>query len=355
MITSITYDQLYGRQINLVGESAQQMLRNSSVLVVGLGGLGHPTVQYLASAGIGTLTLVDFDHVTASNLQRQVLFSSADIGQKKVDVVARRLRNLAPYCQVNTKNFLLNALNAETLFADHDVIIDCTDNFKTKFFLNDFAFKYKKILITASVYQREGQIFVFDFRSPDQACLRCVWSREPLDGCTKVCAEAGVWGPLLGVMGAQQAMLCLKKITENEVKAINQSSLYDAYSDEMLKLSFQRKKNCTCCVKENFSYGDRLQRPLDSFENSVVIVDIRSFDEVKKCPLPSSFARFFKIIHQPINKLDLSLLKEKDTYVFVCQKGIRSLKAATEYQGKVLQIFSLAGGIDSYLLNSENL
>ena len=196
----------YSRQMALkeVGAKGQGKLRASRVLVVGCGGLGVPVISYLAGAGIGRLGLVDSDHLEASNLHRQTIYALADVGQPKAQLAAARVRALNPDVNVEIHPVRLDATNASDIIGQYDLVIDCTDNFSTKFLLNDICVQKRLPVIFSSVYQYEGQLQVV---RPDRngACLRCVWPEATRDGIVGNCAEAGVLGPVPGTFGSLQA------------------------------------------------------------------------------------------------------------------------------------------------------
>ena len=192
-----------------VGAEGQARLRAASVLVVGAGGLGVPVLQYLAGAGVGRLGIVDADRLEPSNLHRQTWYALADCGREKSALAAERVRALNPEVRVEAHALRLDAGNAERLAAGHDLILDCSDNFATKFLLNDLALRTRKPVLFASVYQYEGQLQLV--RGDDAtACLRCVWPEATRDGLVGNCAEAGVLGPVPGVFGSLQALEALK-------------------------------------------------------------------------------------------------------------------------------------------------
>ena len=203
----------YSRQIALpeVGEDGQQRLREASVLVIGAGGLGVPVLQYLAAAGVGRIGIVDGDHVEASNLHRQPFYGPEDIGRLKAEVAAERVARLngEVRCEVVMQN--ATARNIDGLVTGYDLVLECTDNLRAKFLVNDAVVRAGKPAVFASIYQYEGQLQTYR-PEPDCACLRCVWPEAPRDGLVGNCAEAGVLGPVPGTLGAMQAMQALKLI-----------------------------------------------------------------------------------------------------------------------------------------------
>jgi len=203
--------EFYSRQIQLPGisVSGQQALKKSRVLVVGAGGLGSSALLYLGGAGVGTLGICEADKLEASNLHRQVLYSHADIGQPKISLAAARIRKLNPYIEVVEHPCRLDAENAAGIVSAYDLVLDCTDNFKTKFLLNDICVQLKLPLVQASVYQYEGQIHLY---RPGTPCLRCLWSETPDQNCFGSCADAGVLGAVPGMLGTMQAVEAIKLI-----------------------------------------------------------------------------------------------------------------------------------------------
>ena len=188
-----------------VGAAGQAKLRAATVAVIGAGGLGVPVLQYLAGAGVGRLVIIDGDRLEPSNLHRQTLYALADCGQPKATLAAARVRALNPAVEAIAHAQRLDAANGRALLEGADLVIDCTDNFSTKFLLNDLAQQLRVPAVLASVYQYEGQLQVL---RPDRdgACLRCVWPEATRDGLVGNCAEAGVLGPVPGVFGALQAL-----------------------------------------------------------------------------------------------------------------------------------------------------
>ena len=191
----------------------QKRLKNAKVLVVGTGGLGAPLLQYLTAAGIGTIGLVDFDHVEDSNLQRQVLFTTADIGRPKVEAAVDRLRAQNPFITFRIHNTMLNSENALDIIKDYDIVADGTDNFPTRYLVNDACVKLDKVNVYASIYRFEGQLSVFNMKREDGTHgpnFRDMFPAPPPPGLVPSCAEGGVIGVLPGIMGSLQANEVIK-------------------------------------------------------------------------------------------------------------------------------------------------
>jgi molybdopterin/thiamine biosynthesis adenylyltransferase len=208
----------YNRHIIIpeFGLESQQKLKAAKVLVIGSGGLGSPVLLYLAAAGVGTIGIVDFDVVDDSNLQRQVLFGIHEIGKPKVEAAKRRLENLNPHVQVNIYNTHLNSQNAMDILKDYDVIADGTDNFPTRYLVNDASVLLDKPNVYASIFQFEGQVSVFNYKGETGEPgpnYRDLYPEPPPPGLVPSCAEGGVLGVLPGIIGSLQALEVIKIIT----------------------------------------------------------------------------------------------------------------------------------------------
>jgi adenylyltransferase/sulfurtransferase len=204
----------YSRHLLLpeIGPTGQQKLKAARALVVGCGGLGCPVLQYLAAAGVGTLGLLDFDTVDESNLQRQVLYATADVGRPKAEVAAEKLSAQNPFIELRTHQVVLSASNALALFAGYDMVVDCSDNFATRYLVNDACVVLGKPLVFGAIFKFEGQVTVFNYQSgPTYRCLHPV---PPAPGDAPNCAEIGVLGVLPGLIGTMQANEALKIILE---------------------------------------------------------------------------------------------------------------------------------------------
>ncbi|WP_058972288.1 molybdopterin-synthase adenylyltransferase MoeB [Type-D symbiont of Plautia stali] len=240
----------YNRQIVLRGFDfeGQEKLKASRVLMVGLGGLGCAAAPYLASAGVGHLTLLDFDTVSLSNLQRQILHSDATVGQPKVASARQQLAAINPHCQLEAINAQLDDDSLSALIARHDAVLDCTDNVITREQINRGCFQHKVPLISGAAIRMEGQLSVFTWQ-PDEPCYRCI-SRLFGDQ-TLSCVEAGVLAPLVGVVGAMQALEAIKVLTAWGQPAKARLLMYDAMSAEFRSLKVARDVHCEVCGKES--------------------------------------------------------------------------------------------------------
>ena len=249
-LPELTTDELsrYARHLILpeVGEEGQRKLKAARVLCVGTGGLGSPLALYLAAAGVGTLGLVDFDVVDASNLQRQIIHSTADIGRKKLDSAAEKLKALNPNLNVIRHDTLLSSANALDILKDYDVIADGTDNFPTRYLVNDACVLLGKPNAYGSIFRFEGQASVF--ASKDGPCYRCLYPEPPPPGLVPSCAEGGVLGILPGLVGVIQATETIKLILGIGTTLVGRLLLIDALNMRFRELKLRKNPECPVCV-----------------------------------------------------------------------------------------------------------
>ena len=324
----------YSRQIALreVGGAGQEKLRRASVLVVGAGGLGVPVLQYLAGAGVGRIGIVDADKLEPSNLHRQTWYALADCGQPKAELAARRVRALNPEVVVDTHAVRLDAGNAERLAGGADLILDCSDNFTTKFLLNDIALRLRKPVLFASVYQYEGQLQLVrgDDASP---CLRCVWPEASRDGLVGNCAEAGVLGPVPGVFGSLQALEALKLLLGLDGLAANEMLIFDLVTLNTQRLRARRAEACEAHRRA----GQPVEPPpppddlvlefstlAAAADRGFTLIDVRDARERDAEPVPAPS------LHMPMARLlaDAGGLALDRPYLLICATGMRSTAAA---------------------------
>ena len=228
-----------------VGMEGQLKLKQAKVLCIGTGGLGAPLGLYLAAAGVGRLGLVDFDVVDFTNLQRQVLFGTTDVGRPKIEAAADHLRNLNPEIQIDTYETRLSSENALDLFKDYDIIVDGTDNFPTRYLVNDACVLLGKPNVYGSIFRFEGQITVFG--APGGPCYRCLYPEPPPPGLVPSCAEGGVLGVLPGIVGTIQAAETLKMIIGKGDPLIGRLLLFDALGMKFRELKLRRNPECPVC------------------------------------------------------------------------------------------------------------
>jgi molybdopterin/thiamine biosynthesis adenylyltransferase/molybdopterin synthase catalytic subunit/rhodanese-related sulfurtransferase len=343
----------YSRQVALreVGPLGQARLRSASVLVVGAGGLGVPVLQYLAGAGIGRLGIVDADRLEPSNLHRQTWYALSECGQEKASLVATRVRALNPDVRVEAHALRLDASNAERLCAGHDLILDCSDNFTTKFLLNDLALRTGKPVLFASVYQYEGQLQLV--RGDDAtACLRCVWPEATRDGLVGNCAEAGVLGPVPGVFGSLQALEALKLLLGLPGLTPDEVLIFDLITLNTQRLRARRMPGCEAHGRAASASAIAVPEELDVQFGSLAeaqhagfeFVDVRDSREREAEPLPA------QTLHLPMSRLLTSAasLDLAGRYLLICATGKRSSAAAALLRSQgFAECRSLRGGLKS--------
>jgi molybdopterin/thiamine biosynthesis adenylyltransferase/rhodanese-related sulfurtransferase len=340
----------YSRQILLkeIGPQGQAKLRSARVLIVGLGGLGSPVMQYLAGAGIGLLGLIDADVLDASNLHRQPIYGLADVGKAKANLARAAIAAINPAVQVETHAARFNADNALELVRRHDIVVDCSDNFRTKYLINDAAVLEHKPAVFASVYQYEGQLQVYK-PEPQHACLRCLWPDAVADGVVGNCAEAGVLGPVPGTFGTLQALLTLKILLGMQGQLEGELLLLDFMNFSNLKIKASRRAECrapACAHIKGFAREDRdIEVTSDSLaaaaEHGFDIIDIRTVEEVAAHPTAARHIPMHELLANP------GLLTGGRQALLVCATGKRSLAAAQALRKQGLAVRSLAGGLQN--------
>jgi len=340
----------YSRQMALpeVGAAGQAKLAAASVLVVGAGGLGVPVLQYLAAAGVGRIGIVDGDLVEASNLHRQPLYGVADLGRPKVEVAAERLRALNHDVRIEPHAMHATAENIDALVAHHDLVIECTDNFRAKFLVNDAVVRAMKPAVFASVHQYEGQVQVYR-PLPHWPCLRCLWPEAPRDGMVGNCAEAGVLGPVPATLGALQAMQALKRLLGLDAGEPPSLVMVDLLSLETRRLAARRHPACN---HENPGATPAPQVvPLEleyttlaaAFESGLELVDIRETWERAHDPPGLQIPT-----HLPLSALVNGYLEfpAEGRYLVICAHGVRSLSLTEHLRAHgQAEVYSLRGGL----------
>ena len=347
--TALRFD--YSRQMSLpeVGAEGQKRLAAARVLVIGAGGLGVPVLTYLAGAGIGTLGIADADVVDASNLHRQTLYQLADVGAPKAQLATQRLRSLNPEITLRAHSERMTSANIEAVLDGYDIVVDCTDNFSAKFLINDAAVRLKKHAIFASIYQYEGQLQVYR-ADADGACLRCLWPEATRDGLVGNCAEAGVLGPVPGVLGSLQALEVLKLLLRLPGQLREEILLLDLLTLQQQKIRTTRAADCDHSgTGQLIAQGGEHELNFSDLAQAVKagyrIVDIREAQEIEEQPLAAE-----NVLNIPTGVLlaDPSVLSAAENYLLVCARGARSQSAVDRlrHQG-VSNAFSLAGGVRS--------
>ncbi len=338
----------YSRHFSLpqVGESGQLKLKSAKVLIVGAGGLGCPIALYLAAAGVGQLCLMDHDRVALSNLQRQILFSVSDIGEFKAECAKRKLLALNPDIQVQAINEKLSPETGREWIKKFDFVIDGTDNFKSRYLINDFCVTENKPLIFGAISRFDAQIAVFHFR--DGPCYRCLYPNAPPLEAVANCAEAGVLGVLPGTVGTLMATEALKIILEMGESLSSSILTYDALRSEISRRKLSRNLNCPSCGPDPLKSKPNLQIQLPDIElgsnlDGFFILDVRSSQEYSERHLPAA-----KNIELRALKDHLTEIPKNQKILLVCKSGQRSQRAAEILQDfGYSQMFNLAGGMDA--------
>ena len=372
MIIPTLYDR-YHRQMILkdFGTTAQQKLLGAKVLVIGAGGLGCPALLYLAGAGIGTIGIIDDDVVSLENLHRQTLYTMADIGLSKANIAAEKLQALNPDISITPYAFRLNTEACLRIFPSFDIILDCTDNFATRYMINDACVLLGKPLVSGAVSQYEGQVAIFNWHNAngdEPVHYRDLFPEPPKSGEVLNCAEAGVLGVLPGIIGSIQAGETIKLLTGIGEPLINRLFTYNLLNNQAYELILTKNNAAhpsAPATKEAFLQTDyewlcgtvtqALEIDVDIFDDmldsgNTVIVDVREHDEY---PPVSEFPH----LKVPLSQLEKNFNPESaDTIIFFCQGGSRSLQAAQRLsaeQGIAKNIYSLQGGIINWKKNSK--
>lgn len=358
----------YSRHLILpeVGLEGQRKLKNARVLMIGTGGLGSPLGLYLAAAGIGTLGLVDFDVVDESNLQRQIIHGTKDVGRTKIASAQERLNDINPNVKIEAHETRLTSENALELFKDFDVVVDGTDNFPTRYLVNDACVLTGKPNVYGSIFRFEGQASVF--WAEKGACYRCLYPEPPPPGLVPSCAEGGVLGVLPGIVGTIQANEVIKVILGAEGILLNRLLLFDAWKMRFRELKLKKNSDCPICgtnptIKELIDYEAfcGLNLPIESpvleeitvtelndlikNNSEVQIIDVREPHEYEIAKIPNTKLIPLAQIVSRANEIDSSR-----TTIIHCKAGGRSAKAIAAlqengYQGNLL---NLRGGITAW-------
>jgi adenylyltransferase/sulfurtransferase len=341
----------YSRQTTLpeIGDDGQRRLANASVVVVGAGGLGSAVLAGLAGAGVGTIHVIDHDVVEASNLHRQPLYSSADVGQPKAEAAARRLRAYNPSIRVQPHSERFDAASGAGLLSLGDVVVDCSDNFATKFLINDAAVRAGRPAVIASVYQYEGQLQVVR-ADAGGSCLRCQWPEATKDGLVGNCRQAGVLGPVPAVLGSLQAMEVLKLLLGLPGQMRDELLLIDLLDLSLRRMQAPRHAACMdACVRvaagETIAVEDvDVSWPLaEAAVRGFRVVDIREQYECAAQPMPIAGHESV-----PMGRLLAGGLPDDASarYLLVCTHGIRSRAAAEALRALGRNnVWSLRGGL----------
>ena len=238
----------FSRQIILkdIGTLGQKKILSSKVLIIGVGGLGSPAAEFLSRAGIGSLGIVDNDKVSLSNLHRQSLYNTSDIGKFKVQIAKNKIKKINPNTKVTIYKIRINNINFKKIINNYDYIVDGSDNFTTKFLINDFCLKFKKILVTGAISKFDGHIFTFDFKNKKVPCLRCFFQEVTISDDLLNCESEGILGTVAGIIGTIQANEVLKKILRIGTGLDGYIFILDLLHLNFRKIKLKKRKNCFC-------------------------------------------------------------------------------------------------------------
>ena len=238
----------FSRQIVLkdIGILGQKKILSSKVLIVGAGGLGSPVAEFLSRAGVGSIGVVDDDKVSLSNLHRQSLYTTSDIGKFKVKIAKDKIKKINPNTKVTVYKIRLNNNNFNKIINDYDYIVDGSDNFTTKFLLNDFCLKFKKVLVTGAISKFDGHVFTFSFKDKKIPCLRCFFQDSNISDNLLNCESEGVLGTVAGIVGTIQANEVLKKILNIGVGLDGYIFIIDLLNLNFRKIRLKKRKSCIC-------------------------------------------------------------------------------------------------------------
>jgi molybdopterin/thiamine biosynthesis adenylyltransferase/rhodanese-related sulfurtransferase/molybdopterin converting factor small subunit len=368
-VTSLTNDEIlrYSRHLIMpeVGMEGQLKLKNAKVLLVGTGGLGAPLGLYLAAAGVGRIGLVDFDVVDFTNLQRQVIHGTKDVGRKKLDSAADRMKDINPNVQIDRYEVALSSENAMDILAPYDIVIDGTDNFPTRYLVNDACVLLKKPNVYGSIFRFEGQASIFAY--PGGPCYRCLYPEPPPPGLVPSCAEGGVLGILPGTVGLIQATEAVKLILGVGEPLVGRLVLYDALAMRFRELKLRRNPECPVCgdhptITKLIDYqqfcGIAPQAPAPAAETAgeispvevkakldrgdkFLLLDVREPHEFQIASIPTAKLIPLGELPKRLNELDRSI-----EIVAQCKGGVRSAKACDLLRKSGFnQVRNMTGGI----------
>jgi adenylyltransferase/sulfurtransferase len=364
----------YSRHLLLaeIGVEGQEKLKAAKVLIVGTGGLGAPLALYLAAAGVGTIGLVDFDVVDESNLQRQIIHSTRDVGRPKVASAKDRIKGINPLVNVVTHNAMLTSQNALEIFADYDIIADGTDNFQTRYLVNDACVFLGKINVYGSVFQFEGQASVFGAK--EGPCYRCLYPSPPPPGLVPSCAEGGVMGVLPGIIGTIQAAEAIKLIVGGAKPLVGRLLIFDAWRMSFRELKLEKSPDCPVCgknptIRELIDYEQfcGLKKNPDSKPiDTITALDLKKrldngdriqFIDIRE-PHERAIVKWPDAVVIPLGQLVRRMDEIDPTAdaVFLCKIGQRSILGIRTLQeaGYTGKLLNLQDGLNAWARDVDN-
>lgn len=364
----------YVRHITLpgVGREGQLRLKRARVLVIGTGGLGSPICLYLAAAGVGTIGLVDFDIVETSNLQRQVVHGNSTLGMPKVESARRRMQDLNPAIQVNTFTCALDEDNAAELIGQYDMVVDGTDNFSSRYLVNDVCASLSKPMVYGAIHRFEGQMSVFNHG--DGPCYRCLFANSPPAELAPNCSAGGVIGVLPGVVGLIQATEVVKLILGIGESLSGRLLRFDALAMRFSEVRFKRRSDCKACsparavvamedeagcasigtaiptlAEKHYIEPLALKQAMEQTPEEIVVIDVREPNELEVCGLQYSLNIPLADLEERIPELDPDM-----THCLVCYAGVRAERAAMTLIGNGFQkVKVMSGGMKRWVREIE--
>ena len=358
----------YSRHLLLpeIGIEGQKKLKAAKVLIVGTGGLGAPLALYLSAAGIGTIGVVDFDFVEESNLQRQIIHGTKDVGRPKVASAKDRMKSINPYINIVTHNEALTSKNAMQIIADYDIVADGTDNYQTRYLVNDACVFLGKPNVYGSIFQFEGQSSIF--YAKEGPCYRCLYPAPPPPGLVPSCAEGGVMGVLPGIVGTIQANEVIKLIVGGGNSLIGRLLIFDAWRMKFRELKLAKEPNCPVCgkdpsIRELIDYEEFCglkkkhdEKPIETITaadlkarldkgDKIQLIDIREPHERAIVKFPGAVIMPLGQLQRRMNELDPQV-----DAVFLCKIGQRSILGirALEEAGYKGRLLNLQDGLNAW-------
>ena len=358
----------YSRHLLLpeIGIEGQKKLKAAKVLIVGTGGLGAPLALYLSAAGIGTIGIVDFDFVDESNLQRQIIHGTKDIGRPKVASAKDRMKSINPYINIITHNEALTSKNAMEIIADYDIVADGTDNYQTRYLVNDACVFLGKPNVYGSIFQFEGQASIFFAK--EGPCYRCLYPSPPPPGLVPSCAEGGVMGVLPGIVGTIQANEVIKLIVGGGSPLIGRLLIFDAWRMKFRELKLSKEPNCPVCgkdpsIKELIDYEEFCglkkkadEKPIETITATELKARLDKGDKIQlidiREPHERAIVKFPGAIIMPLGQLQrrMNELNPQIDSVFLCKIGQRSILGirALEEVGYTGRLLNLKDGLNAW-------
>ena len=365
----------YSRHLILpeVGLKGQLKLKNSKVLVVGTGALGSPVLLYLSAAGIGTIGIIDFDTVDESNLQRQIIHSTNEIGNPKVNSAKSRINSINPNIDVIAYNDKLTSKNALEIIKDFDVVVDGTDNFQTRYLINDACVFLNKPFVYGAIFRFEGQSTVFN-ADKNSLCYRCIFPEPPKAGLVPSCSEAGVLGVLPGIIGTIQASETIKTVLEIGETLKGRLLTLNALKMDFKDYKIKKDENCKVCgenatITELIDYeefcglkdslqeiefkelsGENLKELIDKKEQ-ILLIDVRISSDFQARNIYNSKNIPFEDLLNRVSEID-----ERKKVVLICTIGLKSKEAISKLKkaGYKGELYSLKGGITSWINDNQD-